>query len=67
MIKGWIWRKAGNIFCNGPSFGRLVHGDEFSEEFSVPECLPSGSVYSDEVLVELAYLNDYASPVHLFG
>ena len=26
---------------HGSSFGWLVHGDEFPEEFSVPECLSS--------------------------
>ena len=26
---------------HGLSFGQLVHRDEFPEEFSVPECLPS--------------------------
>ena len=44
MIRGWIWRKAGNILYNGASFGWLVHGDEFPEEFSVPECLPDPSI-----------------------
>ena len=43
--------------------GWLVHGNEFPEELSVPECLPACSANSDEVLVELAYLDDYASPV----
>ena len=39
----------------------MVHGDVFSEEFSVPEC----SVYSDEVLVKLAHFDDDASAVPL--
>ena len=43
--------------------GRLVYGDVFSEEFSVPECLSARSVNSDEILVKLPYFDDDASSV----
>ena len=29
-----------DILEDGPSCGWLIYGDVFSEEFSVPECLP---------------------------
>ena len=41
MIRGWIWREAGNVLSDGPSFGSLINGNKFPEEFSVPECLPA--------------------------
>ena len=37
--------------------------DVFSEKFSIPECLSARSVYSDDILVKLAYFDDDASLV----